>query len=78
MIEDISDEDWEARQRLFMVKEQIDSAHAGKFDIACPYCQAFNTPGKEFCCDLLRKAVITILMGRRQGMIEAAGKYGDN
>lgn len=59
-----------------MVKQQIDSPHAGSFDMACPYCQDFTEPGKEFCCKLMRDAVITILMGRRQGMIE--GKYGSN
>ena len=78
MIDAISDEDFDARQRLKMVKEQIDSPHAGTFDLACPYCQAFTSPGKSFCCDTLRKAVITLLMGERQEAIEAQSKYGAN
>lgn len=73
---EISDEDLESRQKLKAVKDQIDApAITGAKSIHCPYCSTWNTDGDLLCCETLRKAVITILMGRRQGVIEEATKY---
>ena len=34
--------------------------------ILCPYCGTWNSPkGRTFCCDLLRKAVVTVLVADR-------------
>jgi hypothetical protein len=37
-----------------------------KRNILCPYCGAWNFPsGRTFCCELLRFAVVTILVADR-------------
>jgi hypothetical protein len=79
----ISDSDYAARQRLWKVKQQINAPLAlpGQIrTITCPYCESLNVEGQNLCCELLRKAVITILMGQRQEIIESAteGRYGSN
>jgi hypothetical protein len=71
----ITAEDIAARAKIKQVKDQILAAReapkiGGLIVIHCPYCE-INTPeGAEFCCELMRGCVITILMGLRQEKIE--------
>lgn len=44
--------------------------------ILCPYCGAWNshTKGKLLCCDLLRRAIVTILVADRALKAAEAGE----
>jgi hypothetical protein len=56
-----------AYQRLMLVQDQITRKRKAGFKrkILCPYCGHWNVRGNEFCCDILRRAVICILSARR-------------
>lgn len=63
-------EEYDSRQKILSVIEQIEApAICGSKSILCPYCEKFNLEGAVLCCDLLRKAVITHLMGQRNDAI---------
>ena len=34
-------------------------------NLLCPYCGSWNFPHTSMCCDLMRKAVIAVLMSDR-------------
>jgi hypothetical protein len=66
----VTDEEYQSRQKLLAVIEQIDQPDiTGCRTILCPYCDSFNVDGQNLCCDMLRKAVVVILMGRRNDAI---------
>ena len=47
--------------------------------ILCPYCSSWNFPHRQFCCDTLRQAVVTVLMcDRALKVAEAAERAMDN
>ena len=70
----VSTEDLAARNRLKCVKEQIEQAQSAPpgtiRQILCPYCDTLNTENHSVCCDTLRKAIVTVLIGQRQTDIE--------
>lgn len=70
----ITAEELLSRAKVKSVKDQITRSRAvGEMaTITCPYCDALNVQGQNFCCETLRKCVITILMGLRQEKIEEA------
>ena len=57
-----------AEERMAAVERQIHK-HVPKGvmrRILCPYCGTWNSPkGRVFCCELLRKAVVTVLVADR-------------
>ncbi len=65
-----------AEERMASVERQIHKhVPAGvKHSILCPYCGAWNFPHQPLCCDLLRKAVVTVLVADRA---IAAAKAGE-
>ena len=78
----VSSEDIVARQRLKSVKDQIvaakDAPKGTVAQIVCPYCNTLNFEGGTICCETMRKAVITILMGLRQDAIEEKARRNAN
>ena len=65
---------WSLHPRVF-----LDVTKTGS--VRCPYCGTLNMhqPGKLLCCDLLRKAVIAVLVADRlENTLKAAERHGNN
>ena len=74
----VSPEELESRHRLKLVKDQIEAeTPVGEIKVIdCPYCHLKNYEGNSFCCDTLRRAVLAIMMGKRNEKIaEQSGRY---
>lgn len=56
-----------AEKRMDAVERQIHAPLAAGLTrrILCPYCLHWNFPHRKFCCELMRKAVVTVLMADR-------------
>ena len=69
-----------AEERMASVVRQIhEPLRAGSIrTILCPYCDRFNFPHRELCCDLLRQAVIAVLLGDRMMKTAEAGERAMN
>jgi hypothetical protein len=68
-------EDDLAANRMAAVERQIHAkCRSGYKRILCPYCGHWNKRGSEFCCDLLRKAVVAVLLGDRALETAEAGE----
>lgn len=66
-----------SRKKIKDVIDQIEAIEAGSPvgaipSIKCPYCGDLNVWGQNFCCELLRRCVITVLIGKRQAQIDKA------
>ena len=71
----MDNEDDLAAKRMETVERQIRAkCRAGYKRILCPYCGHWNKRGREFCCDLLRKAVVAVLLGDRALETAEAGE----
>jgi hypothetical protein len=46
--------------------------------LVCPYCNSDNLPHVPFCCDLMRKAVLAVLMGDRMMKQAQAAERAQN
>ena len=72
-----------AEERMAAVERQI-HAHVPqgvRRQLRCPYCGTLNMhqTGKLMCCDLLRKAVIAVLVADRlENTLKAAERHGNN
>ena len=68
MNEAIESEEQLAEERMAAVERQIHRYLPKGITrrILCPYCGMWNSPqGRTFCCELLRYAVVTILVADR-------------
>jgi hypothetical protein len=65
-----------AEERMAAVERQLQKnvPRGVKRFILCPYCGSWNFPHREFCCDLLRKAVVAVLVADRALKAAAAGE----
>jgi hypothetical protein len=61
-----------AEERMASVERQIhEKLKPGQTRcILCPYCDQFNFPHRQFCCELLRDAVLAVLMVDRFDQIQ--------
>lgn len=64
----------ESERRLFALSRQLDTmARNGTlFDLECPYCGHFTSPGKDFCCAKMARALNALLDAREKFSPEVA------
>lgn len=71
------DEDQTAKERMDAVERQVHK-HIPKGvrrSILCPYCGKWNFhDGSILCCDLLRKAILAVLIADRMMDVARAGE----
>jgi hypothetical protein len=54
-------------EKLLMLSQQLDTiARVGPVDIQCPYCFAITSPGKDFCCGTIIRALSTLADAREK------------
>ena len=65
-----------AQERLESVVRQLNEPLRPdqKRVILCPYCDRFNFAHRELCCDLLRQAILAVLIGERMMKTAEAGE----
>lgn len=56
-----------AEERMASVERQVHAIvpKGAQRVIYCPYCQSENLPHVPFCCETLRRAVVTVLVADR-------------
>lgn len=70
-----------AEERVKAVERQINRhlPPGCRASILCPYCGTWNfNDGKGFCCDLLRRAVLAVMMGKRAMKMQEAAERANN
>jgi uncharacterized OB-fold protein len=69
-----------AEENMASVERQIHKTvpRGTRHNILCPYCGRWNFPHRELCCDLLRQAVIAVLLGDRMMKTAEAGEKAMN
>ena len=66
-------------EKMASVESQINAHHPPgcTITILCPFCGVLNLQGQLLCCEIMRKAVIAVMMGKRAiKMAELAAKLG--
>jgi hypothetical protein len=52
-------------EKLLMLSQQLDTmARVGPVDVMCPYCNGVTSPGNEFCCPMIVKALTALADAR--------------
>lgn len=45
-------------EKLLLLSHQLDTmTRVGPIDIECPYCGKITSPGKQFCCGMIVRAL---------------------
>lgn len=62
----------ESERKLFAISRQLDTmARNGEpFDLECPYCGHFTSPGADFCCPKMARALSALLDAREKFALE--------
>ena len=69
-----------AEERMLSVERQVHAIvpKGAERVIICPYCQSENLPHVPFCCDTLRRAIVTVLVADRAMKQAAAAERAMN
>ena len=75
MIDTVKSEDQLGAERIASVERQVHaSCKPGYKRILCPYCGHWNKRGSELCCEMLRKAIVAVLLADRALAVAEAGE----